>query len=428
MTPSMCPHWYNHGLPHIWQPYAQAQTAPLPLPVSHTEGCEIVLEDGQRLIDGISSWWSACHGHNHPHLIAAAKAQLDRMPHVMFAGLAHAPAFTLAARLSSLTSQAGHPPLSRVFFGDSGSTAVEVALKMALQYWVNVGQPLKTRFACLEHAYHGDTFGAMGVSDPARGMHAPYRTNLVEAMSVPLPHTEEAQAACEKLFAEHADTLAALIVEPLVQGAGGMRFYGADTLQRLAALCKQHNVLLIADEIMTGFGRTGAMFACHEAEITPDILCIGKGLTGGMMTLAATLSQEHIYEAFLGHTREKALMHGATFMANPLACAVANASLDLFETEPRLAQVAEIEAHMLEALIPLTAHPAVVDVRVKGAIGVVQCDPERFDPFALRPKLWERGCWLRPYGDILYLTPPFTISSSELLQLTDAICAVVQTL
>jgi adenosylmethionine-8-amino-7-oxononanoate aminotransferase len=414
------PDWYNRGMPHIWQPYAQAATAPLPLPVAYTEGCEIVLENGQRLIDGISSWWSACHGHNHPHLIAAAKAQLDVMPHVMFAGLAHEPAYTLAARLSALTSQVGHPPLSRVFFGDSGSTAVEVALKMALQYWVNGGQPLKTRFACLEHAYHGDTFGAMGVSDPARGMHAPYRPNLVEAVTMPL-----AEEALEETFAKHAPTLAALIVEPLVQGAGGMRFYSAETLQRLAQLCKKHNVLLIADEIMTGFGRTGSMFACHEAYVTPDILCIGKGLTGGMMTLAATLTQEHIYAAFLGETRDKALMHGATFMANPLVCAVANASLDLFESEPRLAQVQAIEAHMREALMPLAAHPAVVDVRVKGAIGVVQCDPARFDPFALRPLLWKRGCWLRPFGDILYLTPPFTISPSELQQLTDAVCAVV---
>jgi adenosylmethionine-8-amino-7-oxononanoate aminotransferase len=419
------PHWYNHNLPHIWQPYAQAMTAPLPLAVSNTEGCHIVLEDGRILIDGISSWWSACHGHNHPHLITAAKQQLDIMPHVMFAGLAHEPAFTLAGRLSRLASLPQQPPLSRVFFGDSGSTAVEVALKIALQYWLNTGVSGKTRFACLHHAYHGDTFGAMGVSDPLRGMHTAYMPNLVEAVALGIPHTDAEKTAFEEQFAHYAPMLAAFIVEPLVQGAGGMRFYGADTLTFFAEVCARHNVLLIADEIMTGFGRTGDMFACHTANVTPDIMCIGKGLTGGMMTLAATLTQEHIYEAFLNESRSYALMHGATFMANPLACAVANASLDLFEMEPRMAQVRGIEAQLRQALAPLISHPAVVDVRVKGAIGVVQCDPARFDPFALRPLLWERGCWLRPYSDILYLTPPFTISVSELQQLTDAVCAVV---
>ncbi len=420
--------WYESGLPHIWQPYAQAQTAPLPLPVSHTQGCHIVLGDGRRLIDGISSWWSACHGHNHPHLVAAARKQLDIMPHVMFAGLAHEPAFTLARRLSTLASQEGQAPLARVFFSDSGSTSVEVALKIALQYWVNKGVAGKTRFACLEHAYHGDTFGAMGVSDPARGMHAAYLPNLVEAAAYPVPRTEAEKAAFAVRFAFEAPHLAALIVEPLVQGAGGMRFYDAADVRFMADLCVTHDVLLIADEIMTGFGRTGGMFACHEAGITPDILCIGKGLTGGMMTLAATLVRESVYEAFLSDSRAHALMHGPTFMANPLACAVANASLDLFESEPRLAQVRAIEIQLREALMPLAGHPAVVDVRVKGAIGVVQCDPLRFDPFALRPLLLEKGCWLRPYGDILYLMPPFIISPEELRVLTDAVRETVEKL
>jgi adenosylmethionine---8-amino-7-oxononanoate aminotransferase len=423
--------WYNAGLPHIWQPYAQAKTAPLPFPVSHTEGCHIVLTDGRRLIDGISSWWCAAHGHNHPHLIAAAKQQLDIMPHVMFAGLAHEPAFTLARRLVEFVANDTSPDidsLNKVFFSDSGSTAVEVALKISLQYWRNIGQPNKTRFACLEHAYHGDTFGAMGVSDPARGMHIAYRSNLVEALTFPVPHCNETLAQMEAMFAAESHQIAALIVEPLVQGAGGMRFHSPSMLFAMRVLCKKHNVLFVADEIMTGFGRTGAMFACHAANIIPDILCIGKALTGGVMTLAATLATDKIYQAFLDDSREKALMHGATFMASPLACAVANASLDLFITEPRLEQVQKIERHFTEAFAQLKSHNSVVDVRVKGAIGVVQLDPTRFDPFAMRPRLWEKGCWLRPYGDIIYLMPPLVITSKDLQTLTDAVVQCINTL
>jgi adenosylmethionine---8-amino-7-oxononanoate aminotransferase len=422
MPPISPPDWYDSGLPHIWQPYAQAQTAPPPLPVSHTDGCHIVLTDGTRLIDGISSWWCTPHGHNHPYLVEAAKRQLEIMPNVMFAGLAHAPAYTLATRLAAMTG------LERVFFSDSGSTSVEVALKIALHYWSNCDKPEKQRFACLRHAYHGDTFGAMGVSDPANGMHHAYRPNLIEALTLDVPQTQEQLFHFETCLAAHAPTLAALIVEPLVQGAGGMRFYPAAMLAGMHDICRRHRVLFIADEIMTGFGRTGTMFACEQAGITPDIMCIGKGLTGGIMTLAATLTSEAIYAAFLGESRDKALMHGPTFMANPLACAVANASLDLFETEPRLEQVRAIEAHVLQALAPLAIHDAVVDVRAKGAIGVVQYDPARVDPFALRPRLWERGCWLRPYGNLLYLMPPFTIGKDDLTRLTDTVVDVITTL
>ncbi len=415
--------WYDSGLNHIWQPYAQAKIAPLPLPVSHTDGCHIVLEDGRRLIDGVSSWWCTPHGHNHPHLVEAAKRQLDIMPNVMFAGLAHEPAYRLARRLSALTDDA----LPRVFFSDSGSTAVEVALKMALQYQVNRGKSHKQRFACLQHAYHGDTFGAMGVSDPARGMHHAYRPHLVEAISLALPASPNALTGFEEEIATHADRLAAFIVEPLVQGAGGMRMYDDEILRAVADICQHHDVLFIADEIMTGFGRTGAMFACMEADVVPDIMCVGKGLTGGIMTLAATLASAQVYEAFYDDDMGKALMHGPTFMANPLACAVANASLDLFEQEPRMQQVKAIEAHFIDALSELRSLPHVLDVRVKGAIGVVQLDAS-IDMFALRSVFWEMGCWLRPYRDIIYIMPPYVIAPEELAHLTQCVVQVVQEL
>lgn len=409
------PDWFEQGRAHVWQPYTQAAIAPLALCVSHTEGCYIILEDGRRLIDGISSWWSACHGHNHAHLLAAAKAQLDTMPHVMFAGLAHQPAYTLAQSLAELTH------LPHVFFSDSGSTAVEVALKIALQYHTNRGALNKTRFACLAHGYHGDTFGAMGVSDPARGMHHAYLPNINPALTLDVPHSQQDMQQFEATLKAQAHELAALIVEPLVQGAGGMRFYAADTLRMLYEICKRHDVLFIADEIMTGFGRTGSMFACGQAGIRPDILCIGKALTGGMMTLAATLAQSFIYESFLGDDSGTALMHGPTFMANPLACAIANASLDVFEREPRLTQVSAIATQLEQELEPLRNHPAVRDVRVKGALGVVQVDTSLINVNSLREQFINKGCWLRPFGDIVYIAPPFTIAQDELTQLTDAV-------
>ena len=408
--------WLERGLPHIWQPYAQAKIAPLPLAVARTEGCEIVLQDGRRLIDGISSWWAACHGHNHPALITAAVAQLQTMPHVMFAGLAHRPAYGLAANLAKLTG------LERVFFSDSGSMAVEVALKIALQYWSNIGQPHKNQFVCLQNAYHGDSFGAMGVSDPMRGMHKAYLPNINAHYALKVPHNEEAF----KLFADElqaiAGSVASLIVEPLVQGAGGMRFYPSEMLTQMANLCKELDILLIVDEIMTGFGRLGTMFACEMAGVRPDIMCIGKGLTGGVVSLAATLATEEIYQAFYDDDINKALMHGPTFMANPLACAVANASLQLFATEPRLQQVAKIEAQLSEGLGELKSLKCVQDVRVQGAIGVVQMrELCSFNPFAMRQELLKHGVWLRPYRDIIYIMPPFTINEVQLSQLINAV-------
>lgn len=413
------PEWYEAGMPHIWLPYSQMKTATPSLPVVGTEGCRIRLEDGRELVDGVSSWWSACHGYNHPHIRERIEAQLDALPHVMFGGLVHEPALTLAQRLCAMTG------MSRVFFSDSGSVAVEVALKMALQYWRNTGKPQKDRFLCFNHGYHGDTLGAMSVSDPERGMHKAFRNAVIKQFVVDVPADEYAFQELDAVLTSLGHTIAGLIIEPLVQGAGGMKFHSADVLAELHKLAHKHQLLFIADEIATGFYRTGTRFACEEAGIVPDILCLGKALTGGTLPMGATLASAAVFEAFYSDDAEAAFMHGPTYMANPLACAAAHASLDVFEQEPRAAQVEAIEAQLREQLEPCRGQRAVVDVRVKGAIGVVQMLPE-VDVYALRPRFVERGVWIRPFGDIVYLAPPFTISREELTQLTSAICAVVQ--
>jgi adenosylmethionine---8-amino-7-oxononanoate aminotransferase len=420
MSKKHIPDWYEAGLSNIWQPYAQAKIAPPPLPVSHTNGCEIILNDGTKLIDGISSWWSACHGHNHPKLLAAAHQQLDIMPHVMFAGLAHQPAYHLATRLAQLTG------LERVFFADSGSVAVEVALKIALQYQLNIGKPHKQHFISLENAYHGDTFGAMGVSDAVNGMHAAYLPNIIAHHSLKLPQNATELSYFMAELERRSETTAALIIEPLVQGAGGMLFYESELLHKIATKCKQLDILLIADEIMTGFGRLGTMFACEQAGVIPDLMCVGKGLTGGMISLAATLAQEYIFSAFYSDDVSKALMHGPTFMANPLACAIANASLDLFTNEPRLKQVQHIESYLRAGLSELATHPKVHELRFKGALAVVQMSQDSgFNPFAMRLELLKYGVWLRPYRNIIYIMPPFTISDAQLDILINAVKGVI---
>jgi adenosylmethionine-8-amino-7-oxononanoate aminotransferase len=410
------PPWFDPGLDHIWLPYCQMKVAPAPLPVVRTHGCRIVLADGRELIDGIASWWSVCHGYNHPHIQAAVAEQLATMPHVMFGGLAHEPAFRLAHRLTRFAP----PGLSRVFFTDSGSIAVEVALKIALQYWRNLGEMSKTRFLCFTNGYHGDTLGAMSVSDPENALHNAFRSTLPAQPVVDVPRTTEALASLDDFLAAQASTIAALIIEPLVQGAGGMKFHSPEDLANLHRLAARHRILFIADEIATGFYRTGSRFACDEAGITPDILCLGKALTGGTLTMGATLAREEIFAAFLSDDWSAALMHGPTFMANPLACAAANASLDLFETEPRQAQVKAIETFLQAALEPCRDLPNVIDVRVKGAIAAVQLDAS-VDVFALRPRFVGEGVWIRPFGDVVYLMPPLVISSQDLEILSRAI-------
>ena len=410
--------WYAKGLEHIWLPYAQMKTVPPPLAVVRTHGTRITLADGRELIDGIASWWTACHGYNHPHIRQAVEAQLASMPHVMFGGLVHEQAFVLARRLTNLLPD----DLTRVYFSDSGSVAVEVAMKMATQYWINRGIRGKNRFVAFKGGYHGDTTGAMAVSDPDAGMHAAFAGVLPRHHIADLPDDD---STLDQLLTERGDTVAAMIVEPLVQGAGGMTFHDARALRRLRALADRYNVLLIFDEIFTGFGRTGTMFACEHAGVAPDIITLSKALTGGTLPLAATVATRGIFDAFWSDDAKKALMHGPTYMANALGCAAANASLDLFEREPRLRQVADIAIALEQGLAPGRDFPNVKDVRVKGAIGVVELD--RIDDLdALRTQFIEQGVFIRPIGNVIYLTPAFTISSDELKTLTDAIVKTVR--
>ncbi|MGE5536653.1 MAG: adenosylmethionine--8-amino-7-oxononanoate transaminase, partial [Acidobacteriota bacterium] len=362
------PSWLAAGLPHIWRPYTQMKIAQQPLPVARTDGSRIVLTDGRILIDGIASWWTACHGYNHSHIREAVERQLAHLPHVMFGGLVHEQALTLAKRLTALLPG----ELSRVFFSDSGSVAVEIAMKMAAQYWINRGLRGRTKFIAFKGAYHGDTSGAMAVCDPDDGMHALFAGLLPQHFVVDLPEDDERAASLEALVERHADRIAAIIVEPLVQGAGGMKFHEADVLRRLRALADKYDLLLIFDEIFTGFGRTGTMFACEAAGVTPDIITLSKALTGGSLPLAATVATGRVFDAFWSDDPRKALMHGPTYMANALACAAANASLDLFEREPRLRQVQDLSAALAEGLAVCQTLPGVKNVRVKGAIGVVE--------------------------------------------------------
>jgi adenosylmethionine---8-amino-7-oxononanoate aminotransferase len=411
------PDWYTAGLGHIWLPYAQMKTAAPPLAVAATQGSRIILADGRELIDGIASWWTACHGYNHPHIRAAVERQLLEMPHVMFGGMVHEPALALARRLTKMLNSSG---LDRVFFSDSGSVAVEVALKMAVQYWRNRGQSRRHRIVAFTGGYHGDTTGAMAVSDPDGSMHAAFRGLLPEQIVVDLPADEASRAALEAVLAARAQEIAAIIVEPLVQGAGGMRFHDAGVLKTLRELADRYELLLIFDEIFTGFGRAGAMFAFQEAGVAPDVITLAKALTGGTLPLAATIANRKVFDAFWSDDPGRALMHGPTFMANPLACAAANASLDLFEREPRLEQVAKISAALCDGLEPCRKLPGVKDVRVKGAIGVVEFD--RIENLnALRQRFIAKGVFVRPFGSIVYLAPAFTISENELATLTDAV-------
>jgi adenosylmethionine---8-amino-7-oxononanoate aminotransferase len=415
--------WYEGGLAHVWLPYAQMKTARPPLPVVRTHGCRILLDDGRELIDGIASWWTACHGYNHPHIRQAVERQLASMPHVMFGGLVHEQALTLARRLAELMPG----DLTRVFFSDSGSVAVEVAMKMAVQFWLNQGVRGRKKFVAFRHGYHGDTTGAMAVGDPDGGMHALFHGLLPEHHVVDLPQDEESSAAFSRLLERHSGELAGIIVEPLVQGAGGMRFHDASVLRLLRQAADRYQLLLIFDEIFTGFGRTGSLFACEEAGVVPDIIALSKALTGGTLPLAATIANKRVFDAFWSDDPSHALMHGPTYMANALACAAANASLDLFEWEPRLQQVANIARGLERGLARCRELPRVKDVRVKGAIGVVELD--RIDDLdGLRARFVEEGVFIRPFGSIVYLTPAFAIGDDELGKLTRTIEKVLRSL
>lgn len=411
---------------HLWHPYASMPNLLPVFPVESAQGVYIQLMDGRSLIDGISSWWTCIHGYNHPRLNQAAHAQIEQMSHIMFGGLTHRPAVELAETLIAMTPAA----LQHVFFCDSGSVAVEVAMKMAVQYWHNQRLPEKQRFLTLRSGYHGDTFAAMSACDPVNGMHHLFGKILPQQYFADAPQIAFDQnwqdqdiASFEALLAENHNQIAAAIFEPVVQNAGGMRFYHPDYVQKAKLLCEKYDVLLILDEIATGFGRTGKLFACEYAMVCPDILCIGKALTGGFMSLAATLTTQKTSESFA--TDEAGVfMHGPTFMANPLACAVSLENLRLLESYNWQATIHEIEAQLKAELEPCRNLAAVKDVRVLGAIGVVELH-EPVNMQVIQPRFVEEGVWLRPFGRLIYTMPPYIIQSSELTAITQAIYKVV---
>jgi adenosylmethionine---8-amino-7-oxononanoate aminotransferase len=410
---------------HVWHPYAPLPAATPSLAVASAQGVRMRLTDGRELIDGMSSWWCAIHGYRHPRLDAAVCDQLERMAHVMFGGLTHEPGVRLAQRLVELAPEG----LEHVFFADSGSVAVEVAIKMALQCQRTRGERERTRLLTVRGGYHGDTFGAMAVCDPVGGMHSLFTGTLAEHVFAPRPPDGFEQPlddrwtqAVSALAHRHAHELAAVIVEPVVQGAGGMRFHSPACVELLRELCDELGLLLILDEIATGFGRTGALFACEHASVSPDILCVGKALTGGYMTLAATLCTPAVANA-ISNGEGGALMHGPTYMANPLACSVALASLDLLAESDWRGDVARIERGLLEGLQPARELPAVADVRVLGAIGVVQLE-RPVDIASATAAAVERGVWLRPFRDLIYTMPPYVTSDEELASITGAMLAV----
>ncbi|EPL0661941.1 adenosylmethionine--8-amino-7-oxononanoate transaminase [Proteus mirabilis] len=417
----MTPDDIAFDLRHIWHPYT-SMSNPLPAyPIVSAKGVELTLANGKQLIDGMSSWWAAIHGYNHPELNTAVTDQLAAMSHVMFGGITHPPAVALCRKLLAITPA----PLECIFLADSGSVAVEVAIKMALQYWQAKGEK-RQRIVALKRGYHGDTFGAMSVCDPDNSMHSLYKGYLPNHLFVEAPKTGFYQPwdatdidALRTTLAQHHQHIAAVMLEPIVQGAGGMRIYHPEYLTQARALCDEFNVLLIADEIATGFGRTGKLFACEHAGISPDIMCVGKALTGGYMTLSATLTTRHIADT-ISQGDAGCFMHGPTYMGNPLACAVANASLSLLEQGHWVNQVAQIEDQLKTELLPLKQVKSVKDVRVLGAIGVVEM-VEPVNMAKLQKYFVDEGVWIRPFGQLIYIMPPYIISPEKLTKLTQAI-------
>jgi len=418
--------WVKMDHDYVWHPYSAIGSDLLVFPVKSASDVRITLEDGRELIDGMSSWWCAIHGYNHPRLNHAIQQQLESMSHVMFGGLTHEPASRLANTLVQITPD----PLQAVFFSDSGSVSVEVALKMAIQYWSARGEPSRHKFLTIRSGYHGDTFGAMSVCDPVTGMHRLFSKVLSQQYFVDKPNCRfgepckpEDIEAIEQVLQENQKYIAAIILEPIVQGAGGMRFYAAEYLARVRELCDQYQVLLIADEIATGFGRSGELFACNHAGIAPDIMCVGKALTGGYMTLAATLTTAEVSNTISSYA-PGVFMHGPTFMANPLACAVANASIELLLESEWKTRVTNIQSWLQQGLQDCASLPQVEEVRVLGAIGVVEMK-QPVDMRKIQPAFVEQGVWVRPFGKLVYLMPPFIISEADIRVLTEAVYNVI---
>lgn len=414
---------------HIWHPYTSLPASFPAFPVASAQGVKIKLEDGRELIDGMASWWSAIHGYNHPKLNQAIKDQTDKMAHVMFGGLTHQPAVDLAKKLIEITPA----PLKNIFFADSGSVAVEVAIKLALQYWQakensNNKKSKKNKLLSIRNGYHGDTFGAMAVCDPINGMHSLFQDTLAQHYFVDAPfcgndYQEQDIAKLKKQLALHHETIAAIILEPIVQGAGGMRIYHAEYLRQVRLLCNEYNVLLITDEIATGFGRTGKLFACEHADISPDIMCVGKALTGGTLSLAATLMTSEISQT-ISQGEPGVFMHGPTFMANPLACAVANASIDLLLKSNWQQNVLRIEKVLTNNLLDSIDLKQVKDVRVKGAIGVIETK-NPIDQTWMTQEFVKRGVWVRPFNNLVYIMPAYIMANEDLIKVTAAMKEVV---
>ncbi len=406
----------KNNFQHIWLPYTQMQIADMPLPVKSAGGSYFILEDGRKILDGISSWWSVCHGYQHPHLVNAIKKQAEELSHIMFAGLAHEPAYKLAGRLAKLMPEG----LTKVFYADSGSNAVEIAMKMSVQYWRNKGEKRRNKFVSFKNGYHGDTMGAISLSDPDGWISKAFNNYAPLQYVVNIPSDEYSFAEFEAMLQAEKKNIAALIIEPLIQGAGGMKFHSPDILAEIYNICKRNDILFIVDEIMTGFYRSGYKFACDEAGISPDIICIGKALTGGMVSLAATIAKQEIFNAFLDNNIDKAFMHGPTFMANPIACAVANASLDLFESEDYSKKIEFIENYFLQEFKEFKHLEIISDVRIKGAVAVIELKESKINVdiwsfiFELRRKFIAKNLWLRPFKNIIYVMPNFNISFEEL--------------
>ncbi|WP_028487302.1 adenosylmethionine--8-amino-7-oxononanoate transaminase [Thiomicrorhabdus chilensis] len=413
---------------HVWHPYAKTPNPIAAIGVKKTQGSIITLADDREVVDGMSSWWAAVHGYNHPKISQAMHVQIDTMPHIMFGGLTHEPAIELAKRLIKITP-AG---LDKVFLADSGSISMEVAIKVALQYWISLELPQKNRLLSVRNGYHGDTFATMAISDPENGMHSLFKDILTQHFFAPAPEAgfdKESDnhdiQALESLLQAHHTEIAAVTIEPIVQGAGGMRFYRPAYLKKLRQLCTQYDVLLIADEIATGFGRTGKLFACEWADISPDILCVGKALTGGTMTMAAMLCTSQISDTISAGT-PGLLMHGPTFMGNPLACSASIASIDLLLDSPWQSRVEEIETHLKSSLNFLSTLPGVEEIRVLGAIGVVQLERADLGP-EIQAAALNNGVWVRPFGKLIYIMPAFNIPHNQLQQLTDGMSKAIQT-